>query len=164
MNIQCSKYSGWYVNLKRLKQHLRYCEKGKDNETFVEEEYISSRLKDQSSDIGFKKQDIHPDADICPTAAKSSDNDGEYGDNCEIMFDNDVDSSFHPLHRKTMAVTNLRSCSMICYLDTRQACSCMMRLLPLSVPIYLLPILIDIMTRSNLGNHPIDAAAAIDNQ
>ena len=70
--------------MKRLKQHLRYCEKGKDNETFVEEEYISSRLKDQSSDIGFKKQDIHPDADICPTAAKSSDNDGEYGDNCEL--------------------------------------------------------------------------------
>ena len=36
---------------------------------------------------------------------KGYDNDGEYGDNCEVMFDNDVDSSFHPLHRKTMAVT-----------------------------------------------------------
>ena len=36
---------------------------------------------------------------------KGYDNDGEYGDNCEVMFDNDVDSSFHPLHRKTIAVT-----------------------------------------------------------
>ena len=103
MNVQCSKCSRWYANLRGLKNHLRYCKEGNDNETFEEEDNISSGLKVQSSDICFNNQSIHPDADIdYPTAY---DNDGEYGDNREVMCDNDVDNSFHPLYRKTMAVT-----------------------------------------------------------
>ena len=109
MNIQCSKCSGWYANLRGLKIHLLYCKKGQNyNETFIEEEYKTS-LKDPTLHIGLKDQSIHPDdADIYPrTAAQSSDNDGDYSrDNFEDLFNNDVDSSFHrPLHRKTKALT-----------------------------------------------------------
>ena len=99
MNVQCPKCSMWYSNLNGLRIHLRYCKKGNDNDTFEEEDNISSGVKDQSSDICFNNRNNHPDADILyyPTAY---DNDGE-----EVMWDNDVDNSFHPSYRKTMAVT-----------------------------------------------------------
>ena len=104
MNQQCPKCSVWYSNMNGLKVHLRYCKKkGNENETFEEEDNISSGLKEQSSDICFNNRSIHPDADICyPTAY---DNDGECRDIREVMSDNDVDNSVHPSYRKTMAVT-----------------------------------------------------------
>ena len=71
MKLQCSKCYGWYANIKGLRTHFWYCKEGNDNATFQEEEYLSSGLKEQSSDIGLKNQTIHPDADIYPTAAKS---------------------------------------------------------------------------------------------
>ena len=105
MNVQCTKCSMWYSNVNGLRIHLRYCKKGNDNDTFEEEDNISSGVKDQSSDICFNNRSNHPDSDILyyPTAF---DNDcEEYRDIREVMWDNDVDNSFHPSYRKTMAVT-----------------------------------------------------------
>jgi hypothetical protein len=77
---------------------------------------------------------------------------GENRDGNDLMFDNDIEKSFRPLRRKTMAVTKFQVLLNDLLLKHKTACSYMMRLLTSSVSIYLLPILID-LTSSNQERH-----------
>ena len=108
MKKQCSNCLGWYTNLKGFKHHLRHCKKSNDSETSEE---VQRNLSNPMLSIGFESntsgcledQSIHH-ADMFETSADYSDI-GEMKDNYDDMFHDVVDSSFLPLHRKTMAVT-----------------------------------------------------------
>ncbi len=151
---QWSDCFGWYSNLKGLKHHLRYCRRSNDCQTSEEVQrhmahpmlFLSSRSSVFASNRSFQLEDEnthHADMD------QTEDCDfGENRDGNDLTFDNDIESSFRSLHRKTMAVTKFQVMLNDLLLNTRRAYFYIMRWLTSSVSIHLLPILID-LTSSN---------------
>ena len=109
MKKQCSNCLGWYTNLKGFKHHLRHCKKSNDSGASDEVQRNISNptmlsIGFESNTYGDLEDKSNHHADMFETSADYSDI-GEMKDNYDDMFHDVVDSSFLPLHRKTMAVT-----------------------------------------------------------
>jgi hypothetical protein len=111
---QCSNCFGWYSKLNGLKHHLRHCRRSNDCQTSEEVQRhmahpmlsLSSISSVFASNRSFQLEDEnthHVGMD------QTEDCDfGENRDGNDLTFDNDIGSSFRPLHWKTVAVTKLQ--------------------------------------------------------
>ena len=105
MKKQCPNCDGWYSNVKGFRHHLRHCRRSID----VESSEDLHRL------IANPTLSIHSSSDVfAPNRTVQSDEDSSYNNRDLIeTFDsyediNEDDSDFHPLRRKTMAVTKFQ--------------------------------------------------------
>ncbi len=111
---QCSNCFGWYSNLTGLKHRLRHCRRSNDCQTSEEVQRhiahpmlsLSSRSSVFASNRSFQLEDENT-----RHAGMDQTEDCDFGENRygnDLTFDNDIDSSFHLLHRKTMALTKFQ--------------------------------------------------------
>ncbi len=103
---QCPNCFGWSSNLKGLKQHLRHCSRSNDCQTSEELQphmaypmlSLNSRLSVFASNRSFQLEDDnshHVGMDQTEDCDFDENRDGN-----DLMFDNDIESSSCPLHRK----------------------------------------------------------------
>ena len=105
MKKQCPNCDGWYSNLKGFKHHLRHCRRSIDAKSSEEVHRLIANPTlsiRSSSDVFAPNRPVLSDED-------TSYNNGDLIQTVDSYEDiNEYDSGFHPLRRKTMAVTKFQ--------------------------------------------------------
>jgi len=105
MKKQCANYHGWYSNLKGFKHHLRHCRRSIDDKSSEEvHRLIANPILSirSSSDVFAPNRSVLLDED-------RSYNNGDLIQTVDSYEDNNEDDSgFRPLRRKTIAVTKFQ--------------------------------------------------------
>ena len=105
MKKQCPNCHGWYSNLKGFKHHLRHCRRSIDTKSSEEVHRLIANPTlsiRSSSDVFAPNKSVLSDEDI-------SYNNEDFIETVDSYEDNNEDNSgFRPLRRKTMAVTKFQ--------------------------------------------------------
>ena len=105
MKKQCPNCHGWYSNLKGFKHHLRHCRRSIDTKSSEEVHRLIANPTlsiRSSSDVFAPNKSVLSDEDISYNNGDLIQTVDSYEDN------NEDDSGFRPLRRKTMAVTKFQ--------------------------------------------------------
>ena len=106
---QCTNCYAWYTNLKGFKHHIRHCRRSNDGKTSdkVEHHIVHPMLSIHSTSSVFPfRSYFEKDNESAHNADMDYEVDYDFDENRDkndLIFENDTDTAFHPLHRKTMS-------------------------------------------------------------